>query len=111
MDYLSDSSSTRLSSKSHSSERQSSQLLSRIEEKVGHIYYKHGLICSRHPYLVIIITLLIVSVCCYPITGIRYLLGNSSQKYMTTIENQFNSPNHNNNDDNNQTPRWVLTFD
>lgn len=105
-----------LSKESHSSDsRQSSQLLSRIQSKVGNIYYKHGLICSRHPYLVIIITLLTVSVCCYPITGIRYLLGNSSQEYMTSVADQFKSnvnqnsqsDGENSSENKNHIPRWV----
>ncbi len=115
------------SSDSSKSSSKSSQLLVRIQDKVGLIYYKHGLICSRHPYLVIIITLIIVSLSCYPITGIKNLLGNSSQKYVTIVDNSLNNNNNNNinnnininninnnednrqtnADNNNQIPFWV----
>jgi hypothetical protein len=59
---------------------------------------------------VIITTLIIVSLSCYPITGIKNLLGNSSQKYVTTLHNSFNNNEDNrqtNHENNNQMPRWV----
>ncbi|XP_054168861.1 sterol regulatory element-binding protein cleavage-activating protein-like [Oppia nitens] len=77
----------------------SSQLLQTIEDSISNVYYKYGLICSRHPVIVIVTTLLIVGICCYPLTGIRYLLGNSSQKFMTTTDHAYDSPPNINNKD------------
>ncbi|CAG2162507.1 unnamed protein product [Oppiella nova] len=89
----------------------SSQFLQTIEDNVSNAYYKYGLICSRHPVVVIVSTLIIVSICCYPLTGIRYLLGNSSQKFITSIDNTFPSEgiDGQRSGDTNPIPNWFET--
>ena len=107
MDLRKSSSASTLSSLTNNRKQwtpNSSQLLNRIEEKVSNVYYKYGLLCSRHPIVVIVSTLMIVSVCCYPITGIRYLLGNSSQMF-TTLDNSVGGDNLSGSD---RIPEWVF---
>ena len=115
MDLRRSSSSSALSSTATVSRRRwppnSSEILSQIEQNVSNVYYRYGLMCSRHPILVILLTLIIVSICCYPITGLRYLLGSSSQKFVTTLDNTYLS-NENDIDDLNlpqsdRIPDWV----
>ncbi|RWS31217.1 hypothetical protein B4U80_00513 [Leptotrombidium deliense] len=60
-------------------------LLSKFREKVSQIYYKHGLLCSTHPFLVLLCSLLVVSVCCYPILGLHILHNNHHQQYVTSL--------------------------
>ncbi|CAL1263212.1 unnamed protein product [Larinioides sclopetarius] len=56
-----------------------------IHDKVARIYYSHGLFCSSHPYSVILVTVCILALCCYPILYLP-LLGSSSQQFSTPVQ-------------------------
>ncbi|XP_054714405.1 sterol regulatory element-binding protein cleavage-activating protein-like [Uloborus diversus] len=56
-----------------------------IQDKIARIYYSHGLFCSSHPYSVILITLAISVLCCYPLIHLP-LLGSSSQQFSTPVQ-------------------------
>ncbi|RWS16320.1 Sterol regulatory element-binding protein cleavage-activating protein-like protein [Dinothrombium tinctorium] len=91
-------------------------LLLKLREKVSQVYYKHGLICSRHPWILIFSTLVIVSFCSYPILGIHFLHNNHHQQYVTNLKDlpnfsqnaAFNSftVSSNSGDSEKQEPRW-----
>src|SRR2546426_8159833 len=84
-EYSDSSSSSSTSFLSRRSAANNSQFVSRIQDNVAKLYYKHGLICSSHPWIVILIALIITSFCAYPILGIHYLLGNSWQSHVTSV--------------------------
>lgn len=83
-----------VSSASRLSGNSDNSLLTRIQDKVGHIYYKHGLLCSKHPYILVFLTLLVTGFSCYPIIGIHYLIGSSSQPFVTTLDDLNNFAHH-----------------
>lgn len=87
MDF-SDSSQASSSSPSRHS-RLRDAFLAPIQDKVAHLYYRHGLICSRHPWIIIFITVFIICFCCHPIIGIHYLIRSPSQPFTTTL-NEYN---------------------
>ena len=87
----------------------SGSLLAQTQDKIAYVYYKHGLICSRHPWVVMLVVLTIVAITCYPILGLNYFLGNSSaQQSFTTDFEAFNQIlTQKNHDNENNIPRWV----
>ncbi|XP_067127513.1 LOW QUALITY PROTEIN: sterol regulatory element-binding protein cleavage-activating protein [Centruroides vittatus] len=76
-----------------------------VPDRVAQIYYRHGVFCASHPYAIMLLTILILAVCCYPVIYLP-LLGSSSQEFSTPVQN-FASMNING-DDNfpDQGPRW-----
>lgn len=61
--------------------------LNRLQEKIGHLYYRHGLLCSSHPWLIIIFTLIIAGISIYPLLGVHFLLPgfSSTQQHLSTL--------------------------
>lgn len=53
-----------------------------LPERFAQIYYAHGLFCSSHPTLVIILTTVIVLLCSYPLLNLP-LPGNTPQTFST----------------------------
>jgi len=57
---------------------------SKLKDKIGLLYYRHGLFCASNPISCLLICACVVVVCCYPIT---YLTSFSSslEKYSQPI--------------------------
>lgn len=78
---------------------------SKFKEKISQLFYYHGLNCSRHPYLLIIFSILLFCFCCYPIFGIHLFQDDFSQQFVTDFDtfrdlNSLNSkPNSSSPDD------------
>lgn len=84
----------------------------KVKEKVNQVYYKYGLLCSSHPWIVITITLSVFFVLCYPILGTHLFHNSCSQKYITFIDDSKKINDSSNQSDLNQlnskeTPKWV----
>lgn len=71
------------SSVTSTSKSLSESFLAKIEEKVSLLYYRHGLFCSRHSILVIILALAVVTICSYQIFTYRGIFGSSSEIYLS----------------------------
>lgn len=59
---------------------------SKFKEKINQLFYYHGLTCSRHPYLLIIFSILLFCFCCYPIFGIHLFQNDFSQQFVTDFD-------------------------
>jgi len=59
---------------------------SKFKEKVGQLFYYHGLNCSRHPNVLIIFSILLFFFCCYPIFGIHLFQNDFSQQFVTDFD-------------------------
>lgn len=66
-----------------------------IEERVAHVYYQHGLLCSRHPLYVIIFSILTVLVISSPLFTVLTSFGSSFEIFRThaKVSSQLNDPN------------------
>lgn len=99
----------------------------KITERFAQLYYRHGLMCSRHPFLVIWYSLMVFAVCCLPLLRVHLISGNSSQQFVTNLDDNFirksfqrpgsRPPQQNTAYDQQEdsfdkgTPRWVCFFD
>ena len=108
---------------------------SKFKEKVNQLFYYHGLNCSRHPYLLLIFSILLFCFCCYPIFGIHLFQNDFSQQFITDFDSfrylhnlnsnhssasdanvnsdlgdQSYRPNLTNDKILNKAPRWVSSF-
>lgn len=77
-----------------------------LQDRVAQMYYRHGVLCASHPYAIMLLTILILAICCYPVIYLP-LLGSSSQEFSTPVQN-FASVNINGDVDGfpDQGPRW-----
>nr|CAD7460238.1 unnamed protein product [Timema tahoe] len=57
-----------------------------LPERVGQLYYAHGLFCSSHPIPVITFALFVVLACCYPLLNLP-LPGSVPQQLWSPVEN------------------------
>ena len=64
--------------------------LANIEEKISKLYYRHGLLISRHPVKTIFLSLLIMLMSAYPIITYSGLFGSSSEIFITSANEPFN---------------------
>ncbi|XP_067004981.2 sterol regulatory element-binding protein cleavage-activating protein isoform X2 [Anabrus simplex] len=55
-----------------------------LPERVGQVYYAHGLFCSSHPVLVISLAIAVVLLCCYPLLNLP-LPGNVPQQLLGNL--------------------------
>lgn len=97
---------------------------SKFKEKIRQIFYYHGLNCSKHPYLLIVLSIILFCFCCYPIFGIHLFQNDFSQQFVTDFDtlrnlNLNSSDNLNSNFGHsfnsttgkkilNKAPRWVM---
>ena len=61
--------------------------LLRIKDKICQLYYKHGLLCSSNPWIVICCSLLIFLFACYPILGNHLSHHSYSHRHVTDVHN------------------------
>lgn len=81
-----------------------------LHEKIANLYYRHGLFCASNPYLVILLTLMIASFCCYPLLY-QPILGSSSQHFETPFTTTATKANQDNIEETqSRTPRWFQSL-
>ena len=59
---------------------------SKVREKINPIFYNYGLNCSRHPYLLIALSISLFCFACYPIFGIHLFQNDFSQQFVTEFD-------------------------
>ena len=59
------------------------RLYSRFKDKISQVFYKHGLLCASHPWRVMVMSILLFLVACYPILGTHLMHPSSSQSFFT----------------------------
>ncbi|XP_066301930.1 sterol regulatory element-binding protein cleavage-activating protein-like [Branchiostoma lanceolatum] len=62
----------------------------RLKEKIAHVYYRHGLFVSNHPYAIIPLSMLVAFIFCIPLANLP-LPGNAPLEYTTTVK-EFSLP-------------------
>lgn len=60
-----------------------------LPDQIGQMYYRHGLRCSSRPYLLLFLSFLAMTICCYPLISMP-LLGSSSHHF--TPDNSSSAP-------------------
>lgn len=66
------------------SHNQPEPFLLTIEEKVSKLYYKHGLFCSRHPWFIIALSLVVVIISSHQIFTFHGIVGSSYEVYTSS---------------------------
>lgn len=56
------------------------------EKLIGRIFYRHGLFCASHPWMVMFISLVVFAFSCYPILGVHLIHPSSSQTFVTGVD-------------------------
>ena len=81
-------------------------LLSKIEDRFESLYYRLGLLCSSHPWIILIFSLLIFAVAAYPLLHVHFIHSSSSQQYVTKLDGQTGVDESKNEP---APPRWLQT--
>jgi hypothetical protein len=55
------------------------------EKLIGRIFYRHGLLCASHPWIVMFMSLVLFAIACYPILGVHLIHPSSSQTFITEL--------------------------
>lgn len=72
-----------------------------LPERVGQLYYSHGLFCSSHPVPVIVFAISVVLLCCYPLLNLP-MPGNVPQQLFGNLSIQGK------NGTDNALPQWLV---
>ncbi|XP_078571709.1 sterol regulatory element-binding protein cleavage-activating protein-like isoform X1 [Branchiostoma floridae x Branchiostoma japonicum] len=62
----------------------------RLKQQIAHVYYRHGLFVSNHPYAIIPLSMLVAFIFCIPLANLP-LPGNAPLEYTTTVK-EFSLP-------------------
>lgn len=55
----------------------------RVKERIEKIFYRHGLLCASRPWVVMLLSLAVFMVSCYPLLGIHLIHPSSFQSFIT----------------------------